>query len=335
MIHLHREGIVRSSGFKICATSYISPCGMAECYNLRRGRLMKSLPTILLAVLGLLVVAPMARAESPPTAGRKAAIIALNGEIDDYSANGLIRCFEAAKAAGAEVVILDIDSPGGRSPRRWRSPAISNARTAFTRSPTSGTGHLRRGDGLDGVQRNLDVPIVHDRRLRSDRASIPPARWNRCRTPNAPSMESPVVATLTTAPVQRATTPCCLAAMVSLEIPSTSCKTRPAKNGSSMSRNTKNLTPNPAWTTVPGYETVSGWDRRRYCTPYPKAGRRARAWPRGRPAPPMNWLRKLGDTCRRRSHARRRRKARSIFSTTRCPRMILLTIFLQTALHRP
>jgi len=74
---------------------------------------MKSLPTILLAVLGLLVVAPMARAESPPTTGQKAAIIALNGEIDDYSRDGLIRRFERAKAAGAQVVILDIDSPGG------------------------------------------------------------------------------------------------------------------------------------------------------------------------------------------------------------------------------
>jgi membrane-bound serine protease (ClpP class) len=74
---------------------------------------MKSLHTILLAVLGFLALAPAARADSPPATGKKAAIIALNGEIDDYSRDGLIRRFERAKAAGAQVVILDIDSPGG------------------------------------------------------------------------------------------------------------------------------------------------------------------------------------------------------------------------------
>jgi len=57
---------------------------------------------------------PFVRGDAPPTtSGHKAAIIALNGQIDDYTRDGLIRRFERAKEAGAQVVILDIDSPGG------------------------------------------------------------------------------------------------------------------------------------------------------------------------------------------------------------------------------
>lgn len=68
----------------------------------------------LLGFLVLFVGAQVGRAGTPPTtAGQKAAIITLNGEIDDYTRSGLIRRFERAKAAGAQVVIVDIDSPGG------------------------------------------------------------------------------------------------------------------------------------------------------------------------------------------------------------------------------
>jgi membrane-bound serine protease (ClpP class) len=74
---------------------------------------MKSLIASIFALIGLLVAGPLAHADTLPTAGAKTAIIALNGEIDDYSRDGLIRRFDRAKEAGAQVVILDIDSPGG------------------------------------------------------------------------------------------------------------------------------------------------------------------------------------------------------------------------------
>jgi membrane-bound serine protease (ClpP class) len=74
---------------------------------------MKPILTSMLVLIAVLALSPLVRAEAPPTAGQKAAIIALNGEIDDYSRDGLIRRFERAKQAGAQVVILDIDSPGG------------------------------------------------------------------------------------------------------------------------------------------------------------------------------------------------------------------------------
>ena len=54
-----------------------------------------------------------APAEENAPAGRPVAIVSLSGEIDDYTRDQLLRRFEQAKAAGAKVVIVDIDSPGG------------------------------------------------------------------------------------------------------------------------------------------------------------------------------------------------------------------------------
>jgi membrane-bound serine protease (ClpP class) len=53
-----------------------------------------------------------ARAASASDA-QPAAIVPLVGEIDDYSRNDLIRRFDQAKAMGAKVIIVDINSPGG------------------------------------------------------------------------------------------------------------------------------------------------------------------------------------------------------------------------------
>jgi len=44
---------------------------------------------------------------------RRAAIVPLVGEIDDYTRDDLIRRFDKAKAMGATVIVIDINSPGG------------------------------------------------------------------------------------------------------------------------------------------------------------------------------------------------------------------------------
>jgi len=65
-------------------------------------------------VLLLLASKPLTAAEpSAAATGVAAAIVPLTGEIDDYSKNDLIRRFEKAKALGAKVIVLEIDSPGG------------------------------------------------------------------------------------------------------------------------------------------------------------------------------------------------------------------------------
>ena len=75
---------------------------------------MKSSPSVLTILLATLLC-PLARAQEPSAAraGGPAAIISLDGQIDDYSRSDLIRRFDHAKELGARIVILDIDSPGG------------------------------------------------------------------------------------------------------------------------------------------------------------------------------------------------------------------------------
>jgi len=70
-----------------------------------------------MSLLGLAFVAAtlapvIARAEKPavPT---PAAIVRLEGRIDDYNYEQFIKRFDRAKAAGAKVVIVDIDTYGG------------------------------------------------------------------------------------------------------------------------------------------------------------------------------------------------------------------------------
>ncbi|HEY1922232.1 MAG TPA: hypothetical protein VGG44_05660, partial [Tepidisphaeraceae bacterium] len=74
---------------------------------------------ILLAVMCALVFTiPPARAADGPTTNasesdRKAVVITLAGEIDDYNRDQLYRRFDDAKKLGAKVVILNIDTYGG------------------------------------------------------------------------------------------------------------------------------------------------------------------------------------------------------------------------------
>lgn len=80
---------------------------------------MTKLSIAIIAACLALWLAPWLKAEapSPPSqAGQPAAIVPLVGEIDDYSRNDLIRRFEKAKAMGAKVIIISIDSPGGTVP---------------------------------------------------------------------------------------------------------------------------------------------------------------------------------------------------------------------------
>jgi membrane-bound serine protease (ClpP class) len=52
-------------------------------------------------------------ATQPGVVGQKAAIISLAGEVDDYNRDELIRQFGQAKALGAKVIILNLDTYGG------------------------------------------------------------------------------------------------------------------------------------------------------------------------------------------------------------------------------
>ena len=76
---------------------------------------MKKLQVLVAALVGVLLLSPRLRAESQPAAreSQPAAVVPLTGEIDDYSRNDLIRRFDQARALGAKVIIIDIDSPGG------------------------------------------------------------------------------------------------------------------------------------------------------------------------------------------------------------------------------
>ena len=76
---------------------------------------MKTTPTLVFAMLLILLPWRWAGAQETgsPATGAPAAIVSLTGEIDDYSANDLIRRFDRARESGAKVIIIDIDSPGG------------------------------------------------------------------------------------------------------------------------------------------------------------------------------------------------------------------------------
>jgi membrane-bound serine protease (ClpP class) len=73
------------------------------------------IPAVFLAALTALFCAPL-RADSPatqPAVDNRAAIIQIQGEIDDYSKDQLLQRFNQARAAGAHTIILDIDTYGG------------------------------------------------------------------------------------------------------------------------------------------------------------------------------------------------------------------------------
>ena len=79
----------------------------------------RSSPTSIALSLGVLLLAcaaPLARAQEP--AGRKldpnpAAVVVLEGPIDNYSRDNFVRRFNQAKATGAKTIIVDIDTYGG------------------------------------------------------------------------------------------------------------------------------------------------------------------------------------------------------------------------------
>ena len=54
------------------------------------------------------------------------AIIQLEGEINDYTRDDLFQRFTAAKAMGATAVIIEVNSPAGRSALRWRYRSSSS-----------------------------------------------------------------------------------------------------------------------------------------------------------------------------------------------------------------
>lgn len=73
----------------------------------------RSWPGVVLLLAALLPGRALWGADTPPAAAQPAAIVPLLGQIDDYSRDDLIRRFDKAKALGAKVIIVEIDSPGG------------------------------------------------------------------------------------------------------------------------------------------------------------------------------------------------------------------------------
>ena len=66
--------------------------------------------------MAMLFVGGLAFAQTQPTAptqSHKAAVVVLQGEIDDYSRDTLMRRFANARAVGADTIILQIDTYGG------------------------------------------------------------------------------------------------------------------------------------------------------------------------------------------------------------------------------
>ena len=78
---------------------------------MRQGISTLALPLLLL-VTGLIPTRALAAATTLP-AGAPAAVIRLEGKIDDYNRDGFFNRFNQAKAAGAKVVIIDLDTYGG------------------------------------------------------------------------------------------------------------------------------------------------------------------------------------------------------------------------------
>ena len=81
-----------------------------------------------------------------------AAIVPLRGEINDYSRDDLFTRFNKAKALGAKVVIVDIDSPGGLVTASMEISRFLKRQTgihtiAFVQEEAYG-----RGDGRRGLQ---------------------------------------------------------------------------------------------------------------------------------------------------------------------------------------
>ena len=80
------------------------------------GWYMKTVRSQWWVVAAVLLLCPLVRAQSQETqsvSDTPAAIVPLSGQIDDYSRDDLVRRFDKAKALGAKVVIVEIDSPGG------------------------------------------------------------------------------------------------------------------------------------------------------------------------------------------------------------------------------
>jgi membrane-bound serine protease (ClpP class) len=72
------------------------------------------IPAIVLLILGWLGSAALAAdAPQPATAPSTVAIVALHGEVDDYTRDSLFRKFAEARRLGAHTIILDLDTPGG------------------------------------------------------------------------------------------------------------------------------------------------------------------------------------------------------------------------------
>src|SRR4051812_42330473 len=73
-----------------------------------------------IALLLLVAAGPVTQVGTTAPAGQTpAAIIAIHGEIDDYSRDHLYKHFDQAKALGAKTIILDINTYGGMVTAAW------------------------------------------------------------------------------------------------------------------------------------------------------------------------------------------------------------------------
>jgi membrane-bound serine protease (ClpP class) len=80
---------------------------------MRRGTSTLSLLAMLLGATLFSLSARAADTPPPPSAPTPAAVVRLEGKIDDYSRDTFIRRFNQAKTAGAKTIVVDLDTYGG------------------------------------------------------------------------------------------------------------------------------------------------------------------------------------------------------------------------------
>src|SRR4051794_32554000 len=84
-------------------------CGM----GIARTALVILFAMLVASLIGVSAAADMSSPSTAPTSSSKAAVVVLEGPIDEYNRDMLMRRFSDARAVGAKVVILQIDTYGG------------------------------------------------------------------------------------------------------------------------------------------------------------------------------------------------------------------------------
>src|SRR5882757_3660598 len=90
------------------------PEGFPRTVAFRPAAMIMAICSLLFLLGAQMTAAPVASSQGVPVAMAKpAVVIAIKGEIDDYSGKVVLAHLEQAKREGAEVVIFELNTPGG------------------------------------------------------------------------------------------------------------------------------------------------------------------------------------------------------------------------------